>query len=158
MDPSQWIASFKHLHDQAKRGALNQFERTKYLGMRDELARSLMQAQNQEVPTGVPARRSLSVQQLYGLELDGVHRVMTREISCRRFITLCPTKFNPGSLSTFVLTLGRSVEPVKGDAVIAECTKQGSQFRVVADFKGLLEPSLERIEDAVMDAAISRLK
>lgn len=158
MDPSQWLASFKALHEQNKRGALNPFEKKKYLGMRDELARSLMQSQNQTVPANVAPRRALSVAQLFAIELQSVHRVMTREISCTGYVALVPATFGVGELVTVTLTLGRSVEPVKGDSVVKQISKQGTNYRVVADFKGLMEPALERIEDAVFDAAVSRLK
>ena len=50
MDPSQWIAAFRLTHEQARRGGLNDGELKKYMGMRDELARSLMNSQGLIVP------------------------------------------------------------------------------------------------------------
>lgn len=158
MDPSQWLASFKALHEQKKRGALNPFEKKKHLGMRDELARSLMQSQNQTAPANVEPRRALSVAQLFAIELQNVHRVMTRELSCTGYVALVPATFDIGELVTVTLTLSRSAEPVKCDSVVKAVVKQGTNWRVEADFKGLLEPALERIEDAVFDAAVARLK
>jgi hypothetical protein len=158
MEPAQWLASFNVLHDQNRRGGLNPSEKKKYLQMRDELARSLMQSQNLTVPTNVAPRRALGVAQLFSIELQNVHRVMTRELSCTGYVALVPATFGVGELVTFTLTLGRSIELVKGDSVVKQISKQGTNYRVVADFKGLMEPALERIEDAVFDAALSRLK
>jgi hypothetical protein len=103
-------------------------------------------------------RRALGVAQLFSIELQNVHRVMTRELSCTGYVALVPATFGVGELVTFTLTLGRSIELVKGDSVVKQISKQGTNYRVVADFKGLMEPALERIEDAVFDAALSRLK
>ena len=96
MEPVQWLASFKVLHDQNRRGGLNPSEKKKYLQMRDELARSLMQSQNLTVPTNVAPRRALGVAQLFSIELQNVHRVMTRELSCTGYVALVPATFGVG--------------------------------------------------------------
>lgn len=159
MDAAKWISAFKTMHETYKRGSLNQFEKNKYLAMRDELARSLMDSMNQQSKaSGVSPRRALAMPQLYAIELQSVHKVMTRELSCQGFVAHVPANLPPGELVTFTLTLGRSVEPVQGDAIVQASLKQGTQWRVVADFKGLMEGALQRIEDAVFDAAVERLK
>ena len=85
MDPSQWIAAFRLTHEQARRGGLNEGELKKYMGMRDELARSLMNSQGLVVPDGVPPRRAFRVAHVFPIELSGLYKTTTREISCASF-------------------------------------------------------------------------
>jgi hypothetical protein len=159
MDPAQWLASFRVLHEQYKRNALNPIEKNKYLAQRDELARGLMESLGQELPAGsVPARRVVKVAQLFNIELSNLYKTMTRELSCQGFTTLVQGSFKEGDRTAFVLTLGRSVDPVQGDAIVKTALKQaGNTTRLVCEFTGLKEPALERIEDAVFDSALARI-
>ncbi|MFT3712573.1 MAG: hypothetical protein QM817_33410 [Archangium sp.] len=160
MDPNQWFATFRTLHDQNKRGALNPLEKNKYLALRDELARSLMESLGQKFEAGtLPPRRVVKVAQLFNIELSNLYKTMTREISCEGFVTLVQGSFREGDRTAFVLSLGRSVDPVQGDAIVKVAQKQaGTTTRLVCEFTGLKEPALERIEEAVFDAALSRIK
>ncbi|MFO0595040.1 MAG: hypothetical protein U0228_07040 [Myxococcaceae bacterium] len=158
MDAEKWLISFRVMHDQWKKKALNDNEKARYLAMRDELARSLMETQGQKAPDGVLPRRAVRVAQLFNIEVDG-KKSMTRELSCTSFITIMQAGFTEGATVPVTLNLGRSVEPVMGQAVITSALKQaGTSTRVVADFKGLLDPALERIEEAVFDSILLRIK
>lgn len=160
MDPAQWVASFRVLHEQNKRGSLGPLDKNKYLAMRDELARGLMESSKQEMPAGsTPPRRIVKVAQLFNIELSNLYKTMTRELSCQGFVTLVQGSFRDGDRTEFVLSLGRSVEPVMGDVIVKQALKQaGNTTRLVCEFSGLKEPALERIEEAVFDAALLRIK
>ncbi|MBL8912775.1 MAG: hypothetical protein JNM17_18920 [Archangium sp.] len=154
------MASFRVLHEQNKRGALGPLDKNKYLAMRDELARSLMESSGQEMPAGnIPPRRIVKVAQLFNIELSNLYKTMTRELSCQGFVTLVQGSFRDGDRTAFVLSLGRSVDPVQGDAIVKSALKQaGNTTRLVCEFTALKEPALERIEEAVFDAALLRIK
>lgn len=160
MDPAQWVASFRVLHEQNKRGALGPLDKNKYLAMRDELARSLMESSGQELGAGtIPPRRMVKVAQLFNIELSNIYKTMTRELSCQGFTTLVQGNFREGDRTAFILSVGRSVDPVQGDAIVKTAQKQaGNTTRLVCEFTGLKEPALERIEEAVFDAALMRIK
>src|SRR4051794_16379741 len=85
MEPQQWLSSFRLTHENYKRGILNEGDQRKYMGMRDELARSIMQSQGSTAPEGIPARRAFKVAHVFQIELGGVSRTTTREISCLEF-------------------------------------------------------------------------
>lgn len=160
MDPAQWLGTFRVLHDQNKRGSLGPLDKNKYVAMRDELARSLMENLGQDLGAGtIPPRRLLKVAQLFNIELSNLYKTMTRELSCQGFTTIVQGSFREGDRTAFVLSLGRSVDPVQGDAVVKQAQKQaGNTTRLVCEFTGLKEPALERIEEAVFDAALLRIK
>jgi hypothetical protein len=158
MDPAQWFASFRVLHDQHKRGALPEKDQAKYFAMRDELARSIMQSMQQDVPTTIAPRRALRVAQLFSVELSNLYKTMTRELSCQGFVTTVQGAFREGDRTAFVLTLSRGVDPVQGDAIVKKALKQpGNVYRLECEFSALKEPALQRIEDAVFDAALARI-
>ena len=157
MEARQWLASFRAMHDQYKRGALNPNEKAKYLTMRNELARSIMVSQRQEMPSNVTeGRRALQVAQLFSVELDG-QKLMTRELSCLSFSTITPQRYPVGTVLPFTLVVNRAVDPIKGDCVVASETRVGANTRLVCDFKDLKDAALDRIEDAVFESALAKI-
>ena len=103
MDPSQWIASFRITHENARRGSLSEPDYKKYLGMRDELARSLMNSQGLTAPEGVPPRRAFKLAHVFQIELGGVCKTITREISCSAFTAIVTGTFKEGERVSFSL-------------------------------------------------------
>ena len=157
MDPAQWIASFSVTHEQAKRGTLSEGELKKYLGMRDELARSLMSAQGREVPSGVPPRRAFRVAHVFPIEINNTTRTFTSEVSCTGFTALVSGSFKEGERVEWALTPARGQEPIVGTSVVVSSPRQSqTTTRLTCRIEGLDEARLERLELALFDAALSR--
>ncbi len=156
MDPAQWLAAFRITHEQSKKGALSEGEHKKYLGMRDELARSLMNAQGLVAPTGTPPRRVFRVAQVFPIEIENVQNTTTRDLSCAGFTASVTGAYKPGQVISWVLTLSRTTEPIAGLAEVVSSQKTGTNTRLTCNFTGLLEPQAERIETALFDAALAR--
>lgn len=158
MDPAQFFATFRKLHDQARTGGLDASDRTKYQSMCEEFARSLMKAQGQEVAAGRPARRQLKVAHLFPIEVANLYSTMTREVSCAGFTVLVPGSLRDGDQVSFSLKPTRSAEPVSGNARITAVSKvPGGNFRVTCAFETLDEARLQRLEHAVFEAALARV-
>ncbi|MFZ5442737.1 MAG: hypothetical protein ACOZQL_22195 [Myxococcota bacterium] len=157
MDPAQWIAGFKILHEQMKKGLLKDDEQKKYVAMAEELARSLMAAQGMAPPSGVPARRAFRVAHVFPIEIDNVSRTMTREISCQGFTATVNGMFKEGQQISWALTLSRGTDPMQGMATVETAPRiGGGSSRVTANFNKLTEAQLQRLELALVDAALSR--
>lgn len=158
MDPAQFFASFRTLHDKARTGSLDIADRNKYLGMREEFARSLMKAQGQTVQDGRPARRQLKVAQLFPVEVANLYSTTTRELSCMGFTAVVPGALREGDQISWSLKPSRSAEPVSGTARLVSAVKApGNTWRITCEFETLDEVRLERLEHAVFDAALSRV-
>jgi hypothetical protein len=157
MDPSQWIASFRITHENAKRGSLSEGEHKKYLGMRDELARSLMQAQGLTAPQGVPPRRAFKLAHVFQIELGGVCKTLTREIGCSGFMAIVTGTFKEGERVSFSLMVSRGTEPLMGNVVVKTAVREkANSTRLTCEFEALGEERLGRLEYALFDAALSR--
>jgi hypothetical protein len=157
MDAAQWLASFRITHENYKRGTLNEGDQRKYLGMRDELARSIMQSQGLTVPDGVPPRRAFPVAYVYQIEIGGVTRTTTQKISCLEFTCLVTGTFKLGERVSFSLVLARTQDPLAGVAnVKAAIREKANATRLTCEFDGLGEERLSRLETALFDAALSR--
>lgn len=157
MEPSQWLASFRFMHENARRGILGEGDLKKYMGMRDELARSLMNSQGLTAPEGVPARRAFKVAHVFPIEIGGLYRTTTREISCDSFTALVAGTYKEGERVSFSLSLTRAAEPLTGNAIVRAVVRQNvSAARITCNFEALGEERTARIETALFDAALSR--
>ena len=157
MDPAQWIAAFRLAHERSKRGGLEEREKREYLSMRDELARSLINAQGLTVPAKVPARRAFRVAQVFPIEINNITRTLTRDLSCMGFSCTVSGSFKEGEQIAFALTLGRNTEPIPGVARVITAPRQSQNAtRLSANFEQLDEERLEKIESALFDAALAR--
>lgn len=157
MDAAQWIASFRITHEKAKKGELSPEERMRYQGMCEEFTRSLMAAQNMSVPDGIPARRAFRVAQVYPIELDNVARTMTRDVSCQGFTASANGNFKEGDQISWSLTLSRNTDPMQGMATIVAAPPIGrGSYRVTATFNKLTDAQADRLEKALIDAALAR--
>lgn len=159
MEPAQWLATFRALHDQAKKGSLDPNGADRYGAMKDELARSLLQADGQKAVPGSPPRRQFRVPTVHQVEVAGLHKGTTSELSCRGFTALVPAMVKEGALIGFVLTLSRSFGPIRGDCTVVSATKQpNSLVRVTCTFSKLEEGQLEHIEQVLFDVALTRFR
>lgn len=157
MDPSQWIAAFRITHEHARRGTLPEGEQRKYLVMRDELARSLMSSQGLTAPAGVSPRRAFKIAHVFPIELAGLYRSTTREISCSSFTTIVAATLKQGERISFSLNLSRAGDALTGFAIVKVAMRQTiNSVRLTCDFDGLGEERLARLELALFDAALSR--
>lgn len=158
MEPEQWFATFRALHDQARKG-LDPNGADRYRTMKDELARSLLAMEGKKPEAGTPARRQISVPTVHQLEVGGTQRGTTRELSCQGFTALVTSKVKEGEVLGFVLTLTRTAEPVRGDCIVRACLKQANgTVRLTCTFTKMEEELLERIELALFDVALTRFR
>ena len=158
MDAARWIASFRVTHEKAKRSELSPDERQRYEGMCEEFARSLMEAQGMSVPEAGLARRAFRVPHVFALEIDNVARTMTRDISCQGFTASVNGDFKEGQQIAWALTLSRGTEPLEGMATIVAAPALGrGTYRVSANFNRLTDVQGQRLEAALIDAALSRV-
>jgi PilZ domain len=158
MEPGQWIAAFREAHERFRSGALTDAERARYLAMREELATSLVGAQGLMVPAGQAARRHFRVAQVFAIEINNLYRSMTKDISRAGFSCLVPATLKEGDPFSFALTLKRGEDPVTGQGRVVGVVKQQGNSRVSFSIDTLSEANAERLEMALFDAVLARLK
>lgn len=159
MEPAQWLAAFRALHDQAKKAPLDPNGADRYRAMKDELARSLLQSEGKRAEGNAPPRRQFKVPTVHQIEVAGLHRATTTELSCTGFTALVPAMIKEGQLIGFVLSLARSQEPIRGDCIVQAALKQPNQLvRLTCTFTKLEESQLERIEQTLFDVALTRFR
>ena len=156
MEPSQWIAAFRALHERVKKGDASALELERHLAMREELARSLASAQGLTVPAGQDARKHVRVAQVFNLEVNNVYRAVTRDISRSGFSALVTASFKEGEEVLFSIQPGRGVDPIQGRARVVSALKQTGNSKVAFAIISLAEASAERLEMALFDAALAR--
>jgi hypothetical protein len=157
MDPGEWMARFRVTHERAKSGILNEEQKKDYLGMREELARSLLAAQQLTTPDGQPARRFFRVAQVYRIELNRTYQTTTKMVSVSGFSVSLQNELKVGTKVGFALTLGRESEPVSGEAKVVSSVKQGP-WQISFSIEQINEANAERLEAALFDAVLSRFK
>lgn len=157
MDPSQWMAGFRVTHEKAKAKQLTEDEHKKYLLMREELARSLIQAQALSVPEGQNSRKYFRVAQMYKIEISKTWQTMTKQVSRSGFSASLSSQLKVGQEVDFELTLAREGEPVTGKAKVVSAVKQGG-WNTSFSIEYMSEANAERLESALFDAVLSRFK
>jgi len=158
MDPSEWLARFRIAHERARSGQLKPEERARYLGMREELARSLVAAQGLTLPEGQNARKHFRVAQLFNVEVNNLYATVTRELSRSGFSALVTGPLKDGELVDFKLTLSRGTEPITGRAKVVAVLRQAGNWRVSFSVDKLSDADAERLEVALFDAVLARIK
>lgn len=158
MNPSQWIASFRALHERVSRGEANEDDRRRHKAMREELAVSLLASQGQEAPPGGPARKHFRVPQVFPVEVNNIYRVVTKDISRSGFSAMINATLEVGQEVTFSLTLTRGAPPITGRARVAVLTKLVGTSRVGFAIDSLNDADAERLEMALFDAVLARMK
>lgn len=158
MDPSQWITGFRELHLRYKAGPLPGPDLAKYHSMREELARSLVAAQGLTVPEGQNARRHFRVAQVLPLEVNNLYKSVTRDVSRAGFSTVVQGNFKEGERVTFIMGIGRGVEPVTGSAHVVTMVRGQGSSRVSFAMDHMSNEDTERLEVALLDAVLSRFK
>ena len=67
---TEWLLTFRQLHEKARRGQLRDAELARYRAGRDELARALLAAQRLQLKPGETPRQALRVARALQLDLD----------------------------------------------------------------------------------------
>jgi hypothetical protein len=150
MDAEQWMLQFKHVHEQAKKTGSGE----KHRAMKDELARSLVQAQGLSVPEGQTHRKTFRIAQAWQLELNNAYKCITRDVSGGGFSAIVPTHFNVGEKVTFSMRVGG--EPVTGSASVVAAIKQAGNSRISFNIVSMPTADSDRFEDALFDCVLKR--
>ncbi|MGQ0506098.1 MAG: hypothetical protein ACT4TC_12360 [Myxococcaceae bacterium] len=158
MDPSEWFTLFRATHEKFKKNELDKDDTGRYIAMREELARSLVAAQGLTVPDGTPARRFFRVAQAWSLEIDHVHRTLTRDVARAGFSAVVPAGFKEGQVVSFKLSMTRGQDPISGSAKIVAAPRAGSALRASFSIETLAETEGDRLETSLFDAVLTRLK
>lgn len=160
MSTNPWIEQFRALHQRASRGELKEEERQHYLATREQFARAMTAAQGLTL-SGQSARRTFRVAQ--GLQLDlqlptGPLRAMTVDVSVGGFSVLMHQPPNESEQFPFTLRLPGKLAPVTGQARVVSVQRKIGTHRVSFAIHGLGEKDLGRMEMAMFDLALERLK
>src|SRR4051812_7749844 len=98
MDAADWMKQFKRFHEAMRDKKLGPEDLKDYLVMREQLAVSLVKGQGLLQPEGQPARRTFRVAQAYQVEIDGIIRTLTRDISVGGFSALITSSPKVGDI------------------------------------------------------------
>jgi hypothetical protein len=152
MDPAEWMVAFKRVHEHAKKHGSDE----KHKGMKEELARSLVAAQGLTVPEGQTHRKTFRIAQAWQLELDGMYKCLTRDVSGGGFSALVPGSFTFGQEVRFSIRIGGGQEPVTGTAKVVASVKQAGNSRVSFNIVSVPTADVDRFENAIFDSVLSR--
>lgn len=159
MSFAAWLAEFRKVHAEAKRGALAGAALTDYQEARNELARALLAAQHVALEPGMQPRRSLRAARALQADIaffDGSVRVATRTISPGGFAAVLAKPQKTGEEVTVTLRLPGG-EPIQCDASVVESKPQAGNAHVSFRWVGLSEADADRLEMAVFDAVLEQL-
>lgn len=163
MSANPFVEEFRAMHTRARAGQLNgEDEKRKYLASREQFARALTAAQGMMLPRGLSARRTFRVAQ--GLQVDltlseGPLRTLTLDVSCGGFSVLMHKPPPDSEVADFSLRLPGNAEPVKGKVKMVSAQRKIGTHRVsFAIQQGLSDKDLERLETALFDLVLERIK
>jgi len=156
---SEWLISFRQLHEQARQGQLQGRELATYRAGRDELARALLAAQRLTVRPGETPRRALRVARALQLDLDFVtsrERAVTIDLSTGGFSCLLARAPPVGEEVGFSLRMPAS-DPLTGRARVQDVKILPGNVRVSFAFLNQGEAENERVELFVFDTVLAQL-
>ncbi len=159
MSLSEWLATFRHMHEKVRQGQLEGEELDAYRAGRDELARALLAAQRLTLRPGETPRRALRVSRALQLDLDLVtsrQRAVTIDLSTGGFSCLLAKAPPMGEEVGFSLRLPAS-DPLVGRARVQDVRALPGNVRVSFQFVGLGEAERERLEMFVFDTVLAQL-
>lgn len=159
MGMGEWLATFRALHEHAKRGTLDAEEKQIYDMGRDELARVLMAAQRATVKPGEKPRESLRVSRALQVDLffpAQQVRGATIDISSGGFGVVLGAR-PPAGESKFSLRLPGQ-DPVVGVARLVNSVQQPGSVRASFAFVGLPKEEAARVEFFVFDVVMAQFQ
>jgi len=155
----EWMKAFRELHTRFRAGKLDEAERRDYFEAREQLARSLIAAQNLSVEPGKVARQSFRV--AHSLQHDiqfakGDVRVPTLDVCVGGLSTVVPQEPNEKEQPGFSLRLPGGVDPIIGRLKLMSVNKRLGNYRVSYSFVDMPEREAERLESVLFDLVLSR--
>lgn len=159
MSLSEWLSTFRDMHEKARRGQLNPRELNVYRAGRDELARALLAAQRLTVKPGETPRSALRVSRALQLDLDlptSHVKAVTIDVSTGGFSTLMSKAPPLGEEVRFSLRMP-AAEAVSGRCRVTDVRAQTGNVRVSFQLVGLPPEDRERIEVFVFDTVLAQL-
>jgi hypothetical protein len=156
---SDWLATFRKLHEEAKAGKLSPAALADYVSGRDELARALLAAQRVMMKPGEVARRTLRVSKALQVDLEfGADKVrgLTLDLSAGGFALLL-AKRPAVDEGKFSLRMPGDA-PLEGRLRLVEAKSQPGNKRVSFAFVDLGRDDTERLETLVFDTVLSQMK
>jgi PilZ domain len=157
---SEWLRSFRRMHEKVRRGELEGAELETYRAGRDELARALLAAQRLSLRPGETPRRALRVARALQVDLDLVtsrERAVSIDLSTGGFSCLLGKGPPAGDEVGFSLRLPAS-EPLVGRARVQDVRVLPGNVRVSFSFLNQSEADRERIEMFVFDTVLAQLE
>jgi hypothetical protein len=159
MGLADWIASFRKLHEDHKRGALSAADEGVYLEGREELARALLAAQRLTTRPEEPKRKALRAACALQADVElarGSERVMTLEIGAGGFGAIF-AKGPPVGEEVSVSLRVPGGDPLTGRARIVDVKQLPGNARASFAFTRLEDEDRERIETLVFDTVLAHL-
>ena len=156
---TEWLKSFRELHERARKGQLGKAEESIYRAGRDELARALLGAQRLTVKPGETPRQALRVARALQVDLDlltSSARAITIDLSTGGFSCLLARAPMLGDEVSFSLRIP-GAEPLAGKARVADVKSQQGNVRAAFQFHGLEPAERERMELFVFDTVLAQL-
>jgi hypothetical protein len=159
MGTGTWLAAFRSLDERVKQPDATPAERAQHLVLREEVSRWLTQAQNLAVPGEHQARKAFRVAHPFGLELDGVYRAVTHDISHSGLSALVPAHYREAQLVSVTITLGRGLAPVSGRGRVVSAVPDANSVcsRISLALLDLDAAGEERLKAAIFDVALLRI-
>ena len=158
MEPAEWFAQYRTLHNKAKTATLTEVEAESHRRMSEELIRSVVSAQGVKVTTVEEARKHFKVAQMFAIEINNLYKTLTKEISLSGFVVTVPIHVKDGDLVAYSLTLARNQDAISGNARVVSSQRQPGNSRLVCSFDGMPEPAAKRLELMVIEAVLDRVK
>ncbi len=156
---SEWLLSFRQMHEKARRHQLKDKDLQSYRAGRDELARALLAAQRLALRPGETPRRALRVARALQVDLDlgtSRERAVTLDLSTGGLSCLLAKAPPVGDEVGFSLRLPAS-DPLTGRARVADVKVLPGNVRVSFQFANPSEADRERLELFVFDTVLAQL-
>ena len=161
MELRYWVATFKALHDRARKGELSSAERAQYLAQREELARALVVAQRLVTLPDQTARQTLRVARALHVELElleGRQRVVTQHLSSRGFGAVVPKELVRNTAIGFSLRLPSTADPIVGRVKVLDVQARTGEILISFAFNELGAADLERLELLLFDTILQQFE
>jgi hypothetical protein len=156
---SEWLASFRDLHEKARRGSLSAAELATYRTGRDELARALLAAQRLTLKPGETPRQALRVARALQIDLDlptSRQRAVTIDLSTGGF-SIMLDKAPPLGDEVGVSMRLPAADPLVCRARVTDVRPAQGHVRVAARFASLPPADRERLELFIFDTVLGQL-
>lgn len=160
MEFSKMFSKFCEWHDGFKEGVLVRETIERYMQARREIYGVLLVGQRLAIESSAVTRGSLRVAHAYQIEFgfpSGVVTSTTHDISTSGLSALVPESPPVGSVITMRLMVGGGAAIV-GRCQVVTITRTQDHIRMGVAFEGMPAEARERIETAVCDVIVTKLR